>query len=119
MPDENSKDESGYLSPQEMREWALQESRDSAKAHELRVKEATDLATAYASGEIDAQEADKRLKQYDRRWGEALFGTSAIGNASDEQIVQEIDKARSEAAARSGGQSHPRVNRGDSRNVRS
>jgi hypothetical protein len=88
------------LSPQEMQGWLREEIRDSAKAHELRVKEATEFVTAYASGKISAEEAADRLHQYDKRWGEALYGATASPGVSDEAIVRAIDKARETAFGR-------------------
>lgn len=82
------------LSPDEMKGWLAQEIRDSAKAHELRVREATDFVTAYASGKIGAEEASARLLRYDRRWGEALPGVTTTESLSDERILEAIDRAR-------------------------
>jgi hypothetical protein len=75
-----------------MREWALQEVRDSAKAHELRAREATELAAAYERGEISPQEAAERNWHYQHRWQEALPGASA--QMTDEEILKRIDEAR-------------------------
>ncbi len=69
---------------------------NSAKAFELRKKEATELATQYAAGEISPEEANRRLVAYDRRWGEAIYGVSAAENLSDKQILDQIDQARSD-----------------------
>lgn len=91
------------LSPQEMQGWLRDEIRDSAKAHELRAKEATEFVTAYASGKISAEEAEERLYQYDKRWGEALYGATASPGVSDEAIVRAIDKARETAFGRRTG----------------
>jgi hypothetical protein len=116
MDDRNQPED--HLSPQEMRDWLAQEIKDSAKAHELRVKEATAFVTAYGSGEITANEAMRRMHEYDRRWGEALFGTNAGNNVTDQAIVERIDRARAETASRSGGQFHPRINRTPPENIR-
>jgi hypothetical protein len=82
------------LTPEEFRGWLSQEIRDSSKAHELRVKEATEFVTAYTSGDISPEEAMKRLRNYDQRWGEALYGAMATPEVSDEQIISAIDQAR-------------------------
>jgi len=81
------------LSPQEMRRWLSEELTDLSKALQLRAIEATSLVTAYSAGEISAEEAEKRLHQYDRRWGEALPGTSVSKGVTDEAILAAIDKA--------------------------
>ena len=88
-----------HLSPQEMRDWLAQEIKDSAKAHELRVKEARAFVTAYASGEITGEEAMRRMHQYDRRWGEALYGAMSRDDATDKSILEQIDRARAESTA--------------------
>jgi hypothetical protein len=83
------------MSVQEMQGWLRDEIRDSAKAHELRTKDATQLVEEYAAGKLTPEEATQRVTAYDRRWGgEALFGTAARDGVTDEQIVAEIDRAR-------------------------
>jgi hypothetical protein len=87
-------DNSEYLSPAEMHQWLEQEISDSAKALELRMKEAASLVTAYFSGEISAQQAAERHWNYQKRWGEALPGTSAIAGLTDQEILATIDRTR-------------------------
>jgi hypothetical protein len=94
MTDSFEPHQSDLLTPKEISEWARQEVANSAKAFELRVREATDLATRYATGEITQEEAQKRLIAFDRRWREALHGTSTNENLSDEQILAKIDETR-------------------------
>lgn len=96
MSDSDQPDSQGALSPREVSQWAEQEVTNSAKAFELRKKEATELATQYAAGEISPEEANRRLVAYDRRWGEAIYGVSAAENLSDKQILDQIDQARSD-----------------------
>jgi hypothetical protein len=96
MAEDTSPKFSDVLSVQEMQGWLKDEVRDSAKAHELRTKEATEFVTAYSEGKLTPAEAMDRLVQYDRRWGEALFGTSAFPNLSDEELLKKIDAARQE-----------------------
>ena len=86
--------EHNFLTPQEIRNWLLQELRDSAKAHELRTKEATELATAYALGELSPAQANEMFLQYNDRWGETLPKTHAFKGATDDQILASIDKAQ-------------------------
>ena len=77
-----------------MRSWLRQELKDLSKAYELRLKEATELVTAYALGELTPEEADERNWRYHQRWGEALPGVSSTEAVTDEQILAAIDKAR-------------------------
>jgi len=94
MADNESLQNQGLLSPQDLQVWLAQEVRDSAKAHELRTKEATDFVTRYASGKLSAEGAAEALYRHDQRWGEALFGATATPGLSDDEIVQSIDRAR-------------------------
>ncbi len=94
MANEETTDKPDHLSPKEVRDWALQELRDSAKAHELRVRSATEIATAYALGELTPDQAHERMFQHDHRWGEALPGTHAFAASTDEEILASIDKVR-------------------------
>jgi len=96
MPNEDTSDKPDYLTPKDIQKWALQEITDSAKAHELRTKEATELATAYALGELTPAQAHERFFRYDHRWGETLPGTQAFKGSTDEQILAAIDKTRGE-----------------------
>jgi hypothetical protein len=94
MSKEDGAAEPGYLSPQDMRSWMRQEIRDAAKAYELRVRDLTEFVTAYALGEITAQQADERNWQYHVRWGEALPGICATDSVTDEQILAAVDETR-------------------------
>jgi hypothetical protein len=76
--------------------WLRNEIDDSAKAHELRIKEATDFVTAYALNELTPDQALDRFLRYGHRWGEALPGTYAYSHSTNEQIIQAIDKVRGE-----------------------
>lgn len=87
------------LTPSEMRGWLKGEIADSAKAFELRIREASELVASYALGELTPAEADERLFAYDKRWGEALYGATVGAGASDEAILAAIDKARSQTVA--------------------
>ena len=96
MPDKSLTEEYGQLSPQDLRNWLRHEIDDSAKAHELRIKEATEFVTGYALGELTADQALERLFRYEHRWGETLPGTHAFEHSTDEQVVQAIDRTRGE-----------------------
>lgn len=78
----------------EVRDWLLQEIKDSSKACELRIREAVSLANSYALGEISAEQAEERLWKYEQRWGEALPGAYVAGDTADVQIVEAIDTAK-------------------------
>jgi hypothetical protein len=94
MADSNTPSDKGVLSPEEMQGWLTQEIRNSAKAHELRVREAAEFVDAYTKGAITSDEVMKRLSSYDQRWGEALPGVHAGDNITDEAIVKAVDAAR-------------------------
>lgn len=97
MADDEAPAHTNTLSVQDLQGWLKEEIRDCDKAHELRVKEATEFVTAYAAGKLSPSEAMQRLLQYDRRWGEALYGATASPGISDEQILKAIDLACDEA----------------------
>lgn len=92
MPNDNAPKESEHLTPAEMRDWLAQEIKDSARAHDLRVKEATEIVRAYTAGEISPEEAMEWNWRYQHRWQEALPGANA--QMTDEEILSRIDKAR-------------------------
>jgi len=97
MTDQEDHDRAGTMSVKDMQGWLQEELRDSAKAHELRDKDATEFVTAYAEGKLTPEEVSQRLYEYDRRWGEALYGASTSAGLSDEEILRRIDEARDEA----------------------
>lgn len=101
MPNKPIPEESDYLSPAEMQKWLQQEAADSAKAHALRVKDASDIVTAYVAGELTAAEAKKRFLDHNERWGEALPGTHAFPGSTDQAILKSIDAARAMQSFRS------------------
>jgi hypothetical protein len=90
----NGTPDDDYLSPKDVRNVVEQEIKDSAKAHELRTRELTELAVAYEQGKITPEQADERMDRYQKRWGEALRGTSATPNVTDEEILAKIDATR-------------------------
>jgi hypothetical protein len=94
MPTDDSPSESNYLSSKDVQKWLLQEIMDSTKAHELRVRDAAEFATAYALGELTPAQAHERFLQHDHRWGEAFPGTHAFRDSTDEQLLAAIDRAR-------------------------
>lgn len=91
--------ESDFPPPNEMQGWLEREIADSAKAHELRVKDVTSFVSAYAKGEISPQEAEKRSIAYSTRWGEALPGVFHSRGMTDDEILAKIDETRKEQEA--------------------
>ena len=82
-----------YLSPQDIRGWAEQEIKNAQRALALRIKELTDLSSAYSSGKLTAEQADQAHSHYYHRWGEALPGATASDSITDEEIMAQVDKA--------------------------
>jgi hypothetical protein len=93
----NSEPRPDLMTTEEFQGWLKQEIRDSAKAHELRIKDATAFVTAYTEGKLTAEEAQEHLYRYDRRWGEALFGTTVWEGTTDSDILTAIDRSRHES----------------------
>lgn len=83
------------FTPAEMRQWLQREVREVMKAAELRIKDATDFVTGYATGEISAKQAAERMTQYDARWGEPIWGVSVEENMSNAEILRLRDQAAS------------------------
>jgi hypothetical protein len=69
------------------------------KECELRVNDATDFATGYVTGKLSAKQAEKRLSQYDDRWGSPLRGIYASSYSTDDAIVKDIDATARERRA--------------------
>jgi hypothetical protein len=89
-----------YASPEDMHAWLEEEMRDSAKAYELRLREAVGFVSAYALGKISAKEAAARYSQYLDRWGEGLFGATAGENMTDDEIIAAVDAERKDRLER-------------------
>jgi hypothetical protein len=93
MPDDSQKDWKEPLSPRDIELWTRQEITDANRAHELRVKELTEIARACSSGEITAQQANEQHDRYYARWGDALPTISVGPQTTDEQIIKSLDEA--------------------------
>jgi len=78
--------------PRDMRQWAEQEIKDIAKSVELRLRQVTELVSAYSAGELTQEEAIRRYDAYRFRWGDALRGATMNEGVSDERILAQIDK---------------------------
>jgi hypothetical protein len=88
------------LTMDELEDWLEQETRDSIKAMELRVREATSLVVAYSLGKITREEANERFHRYEHRWREALPGTNAGADKRDKAIVAAVDEAQGHYSSR-------------------
>ena len=84
------------MTPTEMRHWLAQEMRDVIKEMELRLKDATEFATAYISGMIDAKEATARLRRYENRWGDPMRGVCTNEEMTNEEILKHLDTSLEE-----------------------
>jgi len=81
------------LTPDEMRDWLLQEVRDLTKAVDLRMRDATEFVTAYAVGKITQAEAMDRMSRYELRWGDSpIPGVTTNSKMADEEILRLIDE---------------------------
>ena len=87
-------DDQDFPSPQEMAGWLSREVTNATRASELRIKDAADFVTAYASGQITPEQAEERLHQYSKRWGDALPGITDATGLTDADIVKQIDEIR-------------------------
>jgi hypothetical protein len=101
MADTPPPDDHENPTPREMREWLAQEVRDVIKGMELRIKDATDFVTAYAVGEIDAKELERRQRIYTNRWGDAIPGVFTSEGMSNEEILRKRDNEHKEDLRRS------------------
>jgi hypothetical protein len=82
-----------HLTREEMREWLHDEVKLVMKAADLQVRDATDFATAYIAGRINAEEASNRMFRYDCRWGESkLIAAMSDDKMSDEDILRRRDE---------------------------
>ena len=93
MADDSREDWSKPLSPHDVEIWVRQEVADATKAHELRVKELTEIARSYSLGQISPEEADEARFRYYDRWGDALPTISTAAGVTDEQIIESLDEA--------------------------
>jgi hypothetical protein len=100
--------DSDFSSPEAMRGWLEREIADIRRAAELRIKDATRFVSAYASGEISAQEVENHSLAYEDRWGDVLPGVMRTQGLSDEEILARLDKARQATFA---GRSTPSLSR--------
>jgi len=86
--------EEDLFSPEDIRQWAQQETIDAKKALELRLKVIDAIVKPYSAGQITPQQANEMYDRYRHRWGEALPGATVGDGVPDEEILANIDKAR-------------------------
>jgi hypothetical protein len=99
MPEQDASHDSDLISAGDLRTLLSQEVRDAAKAFELRIRELSELTTAYAAGEITPREANSRYRAFQDRWGDALLGATAADGVSDQRILEDIDRIRAQREA--------------------
>lgn len=79
-------------SAKDLRHFLDQEITLTTKGADLRIRELTQLVTAYAAGEITPEEANKQFDRYYDKWGDALPGGVMIAQGeSDEAILAAIE----------------------------
>src|SRR5580765_733331 len=82
------------FSPEDIRQWARQETIDARKALELRLKDINAIEKPYSAGQITPREANAMYDRYVERWAEALPGATVGDGVPDAQILANIDEAR-------------------------
>jgi len=86
------------LSKADLIGWLEQEIKDTAKAFELRTKQAKELIDAISRNQLTVEDGMQGVMAYERRWREALPGASVAPGLTDEQILTKIDKTHEEEA---------------------
>ena len=88
----------GVLSPSDLCKWLESQSTEVLKAAELRIRDATEFVTRYATGEMTAREAMVRFNKYSLRWPDALPGVTMWPidretlQSTDEEILRRVDE---------------------------
>lgn len=94
MNKNNDENEDG-IAPETMRRFLQDEINNSAKAHELRAKELSEIMKACGK-DMSVDEASERYNKYLDRWHEALPGAAMYPGAIDDEILAKIDATRAE-----------------------
>ena len=82
-----------YHDVNEMLGWLKRETFAVTKEAELRIRDATAIATDFASGLISQKEANDRFFLYNERWGgKALRGVYTPERMTDDQILEGVDR---------------------------
>jgi hypothetical protein len=82
------------LTQHDMLDWLRLEVAKIMKEADMRTREATEIVTAYAIGEINAREANSRLDAYNTQWGDALKGISLQPNMTDADVHKAMNKEK-------------------------
>ena len=92
--------EEDYLTVKDSKAWLEQELRDLARAHRLRVEEATFLTTEYEAGRLSAREAEEHMAEYIDKWGDSpVPGVATTDNMTDREVFQKMDDHRTKRRA--------------------
>jgi hypothetical protein len=85
---------SDLLTPVEMLESLQDEVLTVTRAAELRLRELTEIVTAYTKGALTPEEANERYYRHSSRWRDAIHGGLVVppGGISDEEILRSIDE---------------------------
>jgi hypothetical protein len=98
------------FTPDEMLLWLRDETNLVTKGAELRLRDATDFVTQYATGRMTAEEAHRRFGSYTTRWGDAIPGVADSRGKTDNEILKEVDERHQRLLRRPsgrGGQESP------------
>jgi hypothetical protein len=77
----------------ELLEWLGLEVEDVSKAAQLRLQEATKVVSDCAKGEIDLEQAARRLDAYNDRWRDVFHrGVRHVRGMTDEEIYKALDE---------------------------
>jgi hypothetical protein len=84
------------LTPAEMLDWLGDEIRTVNRATELRLREASEIAVAYAKGDITPEEANRRFSLHSNQWRDVIHGGLIIppGGLTDEEIHRSIEESQ-------------------------
>jgi hypothetical protein len=97
------------FTPNEMLLWLRDETNLVTKGAELRLRDATDFATKYATGKMTAEEAHQRWGAYTARWPDAIPGVEDSRGKTDNEILQEVDERHQRLIKRSPDRGEPGV----------
>ena len=84
---------SDTLSVEEMRELLQSEIRATTKAADLRIREFSNFANAYAAGEMTPEQAMDAVIHFQEKWGPAIPGIFKVEGMSDAEITAAVELA--------------------------